>query len=416
MQLNNTLLWSKMNSIATFTRQLEAMYRRLKQLYSHAEQPSLELIPETWKELGVAMEVLQRANQELQQQSAQVTTTLQNVAQQHHYYQNLLNHIPEAYLVTTADGRIREANLMAARLLRVPQSFLSDKSLLEFVPSSQHLAVRTKLTRLAQGNQPRVWSAWFQPRDLAPIHLALTTAAVYDSDSKQVSIHWILREMTETWATVVPQTSSLHESGHSMISRPIQTYSKGESIPLYPQFIWQVQQGLVKLHTLTDENEEVLIGLLGSSLLFGTGSAFLPTYQATALTNVQLIQFSLAEVKASPTLAQLLLPKLNQRTQQMESLLAISGQRRVRNRLYLLLKLLQQEIGEPCREHIRLSLRLTHEDLANACCTSRVTMTRLLGELQRQGKIEIDDKFHIILLNRAVENCAVTSDMTNWRD
>jgi CRP-like cAMP-binding protein len=393
-----------MNSAVVFNRQIEAMYGRLKQLYSNVDQPPSELIPETWKELGVAMEVLQRANEELQQQSAQVTTILQNLTQQQHYYQNLLNHIPEAHLVTTADGRIQEANFMAARLLRVPQSFLIDKSLLSFVPSSQHLVIRSRLARLAQGNQPRVWLAWFQPRDLAPIYLALTTAAVYDSNSKQVNIHWILRETTETWATIASQSSSFTEAGYGAASRPIQTYSKGELISLCPQFVWQVQQGLVKLHTLTEENEEVLIGLLRSPLLFGTGSAFLPTYQATALTNVQLIQFSFAEVKASPTLAQLLLPNLNQRTQQMECLLAISGQRRVRNRLYLLLKLLQQEIGQPFGEHIRLSLRLTHEDLANACCTSRVTMTRLLGELQRQGKIEFDDKFRIVLIKQAVDD------------
>jgi CRP-like cAMP-binding protein len=62
-----------------------------------------------------------------------------------------------------------------------------------------------------------------------------------------------------------------------------------------------------------------------------------------------------------------------------------------------ILLLLKQEIGEPSKFGTRLSVRLTHEDLANACCTTRVTMTRVLGELQQQGKIIFDCDRRIIL-------------------
>jgi CRP-like cAMP-binding protein len=223
--------------------------------------------------------------------------------------------------------------------------------------------------------------------------------------------------MTETWAAITPARERdsllLADAADKMSAsmsavlkeavaptpddRPPQRYEKGETIPLYPQLLWQVQQGLVKLHTLTEDNEEVLLGLVGPSTPFGLGSTFLPVYQATAMTSVELLQFSLAEVKAIPDLAQTLLPKLNQRLHQTEALLTIAGQRRVKYRLCLLLRLLQQEIGEPVAQGTRLSLRLTHEDLASACCTTRVTVTRLMGELQKQGELMIDSKCHIIL-------------------
>ncbi|MEB3339118.1 MAG: Crp/Fnr family transcriptional regulator, partial [Leptolyngbyaceae bacterium] len=71
--------------------------------------------------------------------------------------------------------------------------------------------------------------------------------------------------------------------------------------------------------------------------------------------------------------------------------------RRVQDRLYHLLRLLKQEIGQPVEQGTRFSVRLTHEDLANACCTTRVTITRLLSKLQQQNKIIFDAQRHIVL-------------------
>jgi CRP-like cAMP-binding protein len=43
--------------------------------------------------------------------------------------------------------------------------------------------------------------------------------------------------------------------------------------------------------------------------------------------------------------------------------------------------------------------RFTHEDIASACCTTRVTITRLMGILEQIGLISFDSKNHIILKN-----------------
>jgi CRP-like cAMP-binding protein len=96
-------------------------------------------------------------------------------------------------------------------------------------------------------------------------------------------------------------------------------------------------------------------------------------------------------------LSQSFLPKITQRLRQTEALLAISGKRQVKERLHYFLQFLKQEIGQPMSQGIRLSVRLTHQDLADACCTTRVTITRLVGKLQQQGKIAFDSKHHMIL-------------------
>lgn len=133
-------------------------------------------------------------------------------------------------------------------------------------------------------------------------------------------------------------------------------------------------------------------------MLFGASLTALKTYQATAMSKqVQLVEFSLAEIASDPHLAQTFFEQINRRLKQTELLLAIFAKRRVQDRLQHLLLLLQQEIGEFHSEGTRLKVRLTHEDFANACSTTRVTMTRLLLRLQQEGKIAFDCDRHLIL-------------------
>lgn len=179
--------------------------------------------------------------------------------------------------------------------------------------------------------------------------------------------------------------------------RRLHHYSKGEPIPTKPQGVWQVCKGLVQLSTLYPSGEEGLLGWVGPSMCFGPWLTFLQIYQAKALSDVYLMWFSLDEIEASPELSHQLLPQLNRRLRQMEALLAISGLRRVEDRLHQLLVLLKQEIGQPVAGGTRLTIRLTHQDIASAISTSRVTVTRLFGQLKQQGLIAIDSKRHIIL-------------------
>jgi CRP-like cAMP-binding protein len=149
---------------------------------------------------------------------------------------------------------------------------------------------------------------------------------------------------------------------------------------------------------MTENGEEVLVGLAGSSMIFGSSMTSLAIYQATALSDdVQIVSISLQEITASPRLSQALLPKISDRVRQTELLLAIAGKRQVKDRLYYLLLWLQQEFGQTVAEGTRLRVRLTHQELASACCTTRVTITRLLSKLQQQGEIRFDSKHHIIL-------------------
>lgn len=183
-------------------------------------------------------------------------------------------------------------------------------------------------------------------------------------------------------------------------SRPMQVFVRGQMIPFQTGEVWQVCQGLVRLSTIHPEGEEALLGLVGPSMLFGACLSILQAYQATALSHVYALRLSLAEVESSPRLAQDLLYTLSRRLQQTEALLAIVTQQRVEDRLRHLLVLLKQEIGQPVQGGIRLSVRLTHEDLAHATGSTRVTISRILGKLKEQGWIALDQDRHIVLNER----------------
>lgn len=188
--------------------------------------------------------------------------------------------------------------------------------------------------------------------------------------------------------------------------RRLHFYAKGEGIPLVSQGVWQVCQGIVQLSTLCQNGEEVWLGWAESSMFFGQWFSLLPSYQATAITDVHLIWFSLTEINTSGRLSQMILPQMVRRMRQTEALLAISGQRRVEDRLQQLLLLMKQEMGQPVAEGTRLGMRLTHQNLANAIGTTRVTVTRLLSKLKSEDAIAFDRDRHIIIKHDSFKNIA----------
>nr|MCU0537277.1 Crp/Fnr family transcriptional regulator [Hydrococcus sp. Prado102] len=104
----------------------------------------------------------------------------------------------------------------------------------------------------------------------------------------------------------------------------------------------------------------------------------------------------LTEIDNSSHLKEIILPQIIHRLQQTEFLLAISGVRQIQERLHHLLLWLKQNFGQEVAQGYRLSIRLTHQELANICGTTRVTISRLMGKLKQQGKITYDRDRHII--------------------
>lgn len=185
--------------------------------------------------------------------------------------------------------------------------------------------------------------------------------------------------------------------------RRVHFYERGEEIPLITQGIWQVNRGVVQLAKYNLSGEETLLGWAQTENFLGLWFTTLEAYQAKALSDVYLQWYSLTEIESCPEISQLVLTQTVTRIRQTEELLAISGLKRVEEKLIALLKLLSKEMGETQEGLIRIKVRLTHQNIANAIATTRVTVTRLLGDWQKQDLISFDANRHLLIKPKMIK-------------
>jgi CRP-like cAMP-binding protein len=186
----------------------------------------------------------------------------------------------------------------------------------------------------------------------------------------------------------------------SILNKRSYFHTKGDEIPLFPEGVWQVTQGLVQLSANYEDGEQVLFGWAAAGALFGTPGSDTLDYQAIALSPVHLRWLRLDEIESSMRLSQMLLPHITKRLRQAELLLIVNGRRHTIDRLRGLLSLLSLELGEPLPNgQTRIAYKLTHQQLASAIGTTRVTVSRMMAQFQAKGYITLDKHRHPILDN-----------------
>jgi CRP-like cAMP-binding protein len=184
----------------------------------------------------------------------------------------------------------------------------------------------------------------------------------------------------------------------SILDRRLYFHAKGDDIPLFPEGVWQVTQGLVQLSANYEDGEQVLFGWASAGAWFGTQVSNVLDYQAIALSPVYLRWLRLDEIEGSMRLSQLLLPQLTKQMRQAESLLIINGRRHTIERLRGLLSLLKHELGESLPScQTRIKYKFTHQQLASAIGTTRVTVSRMMTHFQTKGYLTLDRHRHLIL-------------------
>lgn len=172
-------------------------------------------------------------------------------------------------------------------------------------------------------------------------------------------------------------------------ARALTNYVAGLTIPLQPNHLYIICRGMVQLHTIHADGNETIVGLCGPTMAFGASLTRLHPYWATSLNDTDLLPLALSEVDASPALSAALLPQLVRRLQQSEAWLAFSGQRLIIDRLRSLILQLAQDFGQVGPSGVRITVRLTHHQLATIIGTTRVTVTRLLRDFKQEGWLSV---------------------------
>jgi CRP-like cAMP-binding protein len=173
--------------------------------------------------------------------------------------------------------------------------------------------------------------------------------------------------------------------------------SAGSVVPLLKNNLWLVVRGMVKLGAVSVHGDELLLGLAGPNEPFGEPLSTVEAYEAVTLTDCDLLCLTMAEVEQSPALATAMLEAIAVRYRQAEYMLSLLGLRRVEERVRGFLELLAQDYGQVCEDGLRLNLRLTHQEMASALSTTRVTVTRVIGLLRDEGWLKIDDQRHLVI-------------------
>ncbi len=160
----------------------------------------------------------------------------------------------------------------------------------------------------------------------------------------------------------------------SVPPRRNQAFRKRELIPMTPDVLWRLESGTVRTCTLAEDGVLITLGLWGPGDVVGAALSCIQPHQAECLSHVRVSPLSTVH---STYFNQILLTHLHQ----MQELLCIrSGA--MQQRLLRLLDWLALKFGRMTDQGMRVSIRLTHQEIADVLGTTRVTVTRLLSQLE----------------------------------
>jgi CRP-like cAMP-binding protein len=186
--------------------------------------------------------------------------------------------------------------------------------------------------------------------------------------------------------------------------RPLWSYASGKRIPLFEDEVCVIYRGIIRTQTLHAGGEESILCLVGPMMPVARKFTLLNPYEAYALTHVDILRLKWEEVDRSDVLTRELNRSLIQRLRQTEVMLALLSKRQTSERLIGFLCFLAQEYGKQTPQGIRIDVQLTHQQIADAICTTRVTITRLLGILRKASLIRIGQDRHFSVMDDLANN------------
>jgi CRP-like cAMP-binding protein len=184
-------------------------------------------------------------------------------------------------------------------------------------------------------------------------------------------------------------TLSTHTFSSPANSRQ-RSFSYRDLIPLQPDALWHIQWGAVRTLTWNEEGTPITLGYWGPGDVVGQPLSRIQPYQIECLTSVEVSYVSSGE--CSEAIEALLL-----HIQQAEEILTIVRHERMHSRLQQILVWLARKFGRSVQSGLLIDLRLTHQAIAEAIGTTRVTVTRLLNEFEREGIISRPKRHFIVL-------------------
>ncbi|ASC73714.1 cAMP-binding domain protein [Halomicronema hongdechloris C2206] len=169
----------------------------------------------------------------------------------------------------------------------------------------------------------------------------------------------------------------------------IHQFKRREIIPLRKNTLWHFKTGAARLLTLSEEGTAITLGFWGTGDFTGQPLIGIQPCELECLMDVEAVRLHLEQCRELPqvTMAHL---------HQMQALIRMR-QGNIPQRLQLLLTWLGQKFGCSAEGGQLIQLRLTHQELAETIGTTRVTVTRLMRNLEQQGSLCYSKRQQIVL-------------------
>jgi len=161
---------------------------------------------------------------------------------------------------------------------------------------------------------------------------------------------------------------------------PSAQFRKRETLIANPSQLWEIQQGFVKALTWDEQGCVLTLGVWGPGESVGLPLGKIDPYQLICITAVQ--------VKSIPQRGSYPHDFLLNQAQQAQELLSLFRCRCLENRLLDLLWWLAGRFGRKTPEGYLTGIPLTHQELADLLGSTRVTITRMLRQLEDASKLE----------------------------
>ena len=175
--------------------------------------------------------------------------------------------------------------------------------------------------------------------------------------------------------TVSSSISNLSEA------RSTSKFARREFLPPKHDALWLIETGVVRSLTISEDGNYNTLGIWGAGDVVGKVLSSTRSYQIECLTSVEatlLPKHRWNEVTEAMIL----------HIQRTGELMEILHCRQAESSVLQLFTWLAKRFGQEVEQGKLIDLRLTHQDMAELVGLTRVTVTRLIGELEKQGIIQ----------------------------
>lgn len=185
-------------------------------------------------------------------------------------------------------------------------------------------------------------------------------------------------------------TTNVLSPNFQVVRSQVFEFDRGATIPQTAANFWLITSGAVKTLTWDETGKVSILGYWGVGDVVGLPFSTVNPYEAECINEVKA---RLISDRYSPNFVR----EITHCLHQTDELLRIVRIERMYHRLWQLLLWLSRKFGKATIQGTAIDLRITHQELADLLGSTRVTVTRLLKQMETEQKILRPGRFTLVL-------------------